>query len=45
VIKLVSQHLSDDSWVILEHVASPEEARASIAYLRDLAQQVGVVLS
>ena len=45
VIKLVSQHLSDDSWVILEHVASPEEARASIAYLRDLAQQAGVVLS
>lgn len=45
VIKLVSRHLSGDSWVILEHVASPEEARASIAYLRSLGQQVGVTLS
>ena len=45
VIKLVSQYVNEDSWVILEHVASPEEARKSIAYLRNLAQQLGVVLA
>jgi sugar phosphate isomerase/epimerase len=44
VLRLMAPHLPDDSWVILEHVLSPEEARASVALLRSKAAQTGVTL-
>lgn len=45
VLRLVAPHLSQDSWVILEHVLTPEEARSSLALLRDAAAQAGVTLT
>jgi len=45
VLKLMEPHMPDDSWLILEHVLSPEEARNSVAYLRNAAEQAGVTLS
>jgi sugar phosphate isomerase/epimerase len=44
VLRLMAPHLPDDSWAILEHVLSPEEARASVAFLRATAAEVGVTL-
>ena len=44
VLELMAPHVPEDSWVILEHIATPEEARASLTYLRELSQQVGVSL-
>jgi len=45
VLKLMAPHVPDDSWVILEHVASLEEAEKSIAHLREAASRAGVTLS
>lgn len=45
VLRLVAPHVPDDSWVILEHVATPDEARASVAYLRATAMRAGVSLT
>jgi sugar phosphate isomerase/epimerase len=45
VLRLVEPHLPADSWLILEHVATPEEARASLSYLRTTAAQAGVTLT
>ena len=45
VLRLMAPHLPEDSWLILEHVSSPEEARSGVAYLRDAARQAGVSLS
>ncbi len=44
VLSLMAPHLPADSWTILEHVASADEARASVARLREFAAQAGVVL-
>ena len=44
VLRLVAPHVPEDSWVILEHVATPDEARASVAYLRAAAARAGVDL-
>jgi sugar phosphate isomerase/epimerase len=44
VLRLMAPHLPDDSWLILEHVRSPEEGRASAAFLRAVADEVGVTL-
>jgi len=44
VLRLMAPHLPDDSWAILEHVLSPEEARASVALLREAAGEAGVTL-
>ena len=44
VLRLMAPHVPDDSWVILEHVHTPEEARASYTLLQDAAAQAGVVL-
>lgn len=45
VLRLAAPHVPADSWVILEHVATPEEARASVALLRAAAAQAGVALT
>jgi hypothetical protein len=44
VLRLMDPHMPDDSWAILEHVLSPEEARASVALLRAAAAEAGVTL-
>jgi sugar phosphate isomerase/epimerase len=45
VLRLAQPHLPDDSWMILEHVQTPEEARDSMARLRVAATEAGVILS
>jgi sugar phosphate isomerase/epimerase len=42
VLRLMAPNLPKDSWVILEHVLSPAEARMSIAFLREAALSAGV---
>ncbi len=44
VLRLIAPHLPTDSWVILEHVATLEEGRASLAHLRAAAATAGVEL-
>jgi sugar phosphate isomerase/epimerase len=44
VLRLTAPHLPADSWLILEHVLSPEEAHTSVPLLRKYAQQAGVNL-
>ncbi len=44
VLRLMAPHVPEDSWVILEHVLSPEEGRASYAHLQAAAGEVGVTL-
>jgi len=44
MLRLMAPHLPDDSWLILEHMFSPEEARASLSHLRKAAGQAGVRL-
>lgn len=45
VLKLMSPHIPDDSWIILEHISSPEEARASLALLQQVANDADVTLA
>jgi sugar phosphate isomerase/epimerase len=45
VLRLMAPHLPEDSWAILEHVQTPEEGRASLAYLRAAAAQANVTLA
>jgi sugar phosphate isomerase/epimerase len=45
VLRLVAPNLPDDSWVILEHVSTPDEAAASLRLLKDAANQAGVSLT
>ncbi len=45
VLKWIAPHMPADSWLILEHVLTPEEARNSVQLLRDAATQAGVVLN
>lgn len=45
VLSLIAPHVPADSWVILEHVATPEEARTSLAHLRAAAARAGVTLA
>ena len=44
MLQLMAPHLPDDSWVILEHVQSAEEARNSYALLQKAAASVNVTL-
>lgn len=44
VLRLVNDHLPADSWVILEHVLTPEEAAVSLGLLRKSAEQAKVIL-
>jgi sugar phosphate isomerase/epimerase len=41
---LAAPHVPEDSWVILEHVQTREEARASLDLLRQAAQKAGVTI-
>jgi len=45
LLKQVEPHVQDDAWVIIEHCLSPEEAKASVQFIRDEAARVGVTLS
>ena len=44
MLRLVAPHMPEDSWVILEHVATPEEGRNSLGILRAAAKEAGVSL-
>jgi hypothetical protein len=43
-LALIAPHTPQDSWVILEHVLSVEQARASLNVLRQAAQSARVAL-
>ena len=45
VLRLMAPHLPDDSWVILEHMFTPEETASSLAHLREAAEAAGVELN
>jgi sugar phosphate isomerase/epimerase len=42
VLRMMAPNIPDDSWLILEHVASPQEAEASLKLLRKAAVKAGV---
>jgi sugar phosphate isomerase/epimerase len=44
VLRLMAPYLPDDSWVILEHVASKDEAHKSLYLLRQAAKEAGINL-
>ncbi len=44
MLRLMAPHMPADSWLILEHMFTPEEARASLAHLRKAADDAGVSL-
>jgi sugar phosphate isomerase/epimerase len=44
VLRLMNPHMPEDSWLILEHVSSAEEADSSIMLLRNAATKAGVLL-
>jgi sugar phosphate isomerase/epimerase len=44
MLRLIPPHLPDDSWVVLEHVLSPEEGRESFRRLMAAAREAGVTL-
>ena len=44
VLRLMAPNLPDDSWVILEHLTSPEEAETSLKYIRRAASEAGIPL-
>jgi sugar phosphate isomerase/epimerase len=44
VLRLMAPHMPEDSWLILEHVFTPEEADSSLKLLRDAAMKAGVTL-
>ena len=44
VLRLMAPYIPQDSWLILEHMFSPEEARSSLAHLRKAADDAGVSL-
>jgi sugar phosphate isomerase/epimerase len=41
---LVEKHIPSDSWVLIEHCASPEEAENSVQIIKEAAQKAGVAL-
>jgi len=45
MLGLIAPHVPGDSWVILEHVATPEEAQNSLEILRAAAARAGVSLA
>lgn len=45
MLRLAAPHMPEDSWMILEHVATVEEARESLAIVRKAAAEAGVSLS
>jgi sugar phosphate isomerase/epimerase len=45
MLRGMAPHMPEDSWVILEHVATPEEGRNSLGILRAAAKEAGVSLA
>ncbi|MBN1580832.1 MAG: sugar phosphate isomerase/epimerase [Anaerolineae bacterium] len=45
MLRLMAPYLPEDSWVILEHVQTPDEARSSLGLLRVAADAAGVTLT
>lgn len=45
MLRLMAPHMPEDSWLILEHVATPEEGRNSLNILRIAAEEAGVELA
>jgi sugar phosphate isomerase/epimerase len=44
VLRQMNPHMPADSWLILEHVSSPEEAETSLKVLREAAKRARVML-
>ena len=44
VLSLMAPHMPEESWLILEHVLSPEEAASSLSLLREAAKRANVTL-
>ncbi len=44
LLRCAAEHAAVDDWAVIEHVSSPEEAHASVAFIRDAASQAGVEL-
>jgi sugar phosphate isomerase/epimerase len=44
VLRLMAPHMPDDSWLILEHVSTPEEAQRSLEILHQAARDASVTL-
>jgi sugar phosphate isomerase/epimerase len=44
VLRLMVPHLPDDSWVIFEHILTPEEGRNSLKLLRAAAEEANLTL-
>lgn len=45
MLRLIAPHIPEDSWVILEHVQTVEEGRASLALLRAAAEEADLTLA
>jgi len=45
VLKLIAPHVPDDSWVVIEHIASLEEAQRSIDHVREIAANAGLTVT
>lgn len=45
VLRMVAPHLPEESWVILEHVLSPDQGRDDYAILKAAADRAGVTLA
>jgi hypothetical protein len=45
LLELISPHVPEDGWVILEHVLSPEQGREDYGILMDAAARAGVELA
>jgi sugar phosphate isomerase/epimerase len=45
LLELIAPHLPEDSWVILEHILSPEQGREDYRILMDAADRAGVALA
>jgi sugar phosphate isomerase/epimerase len=44
MLRLVAPHVPGDSWVIIEHCLTPQQARADVAFLRTAATRADVTL-
>lgn len=44
VLRLMQPNMPSDSWLILEHVQSPDEARQSVSLVREAASRTGITL-
>lgn len=42
VLRLMAPHMPEDSWLIVEHVLTPEEGRKSLGIVRAAAQKAGI---